>query len=79
MYDRVKVPRKHETYEITYLNGKKEYVNACQTSWSGKGFLSEGKTKIQFHGEPDGDWTLLLSVNEDKLESVRNLSRWKKM
>lgn len=65
------------TYEITWENGAIEEIQAHQVSWSNKNwgtFGFSGDSKINFMGEFDGRWTLVLSALERDIRKVRDLS-----
>jgi hypothetical protein len=66
-----------QRYEITWMSGHVETVIAHQVSWpnAGANLFSRGParpSRIQFHAEVDGRWTLMLSALEDDLRTVRN-------
>ena len=68
------------TYEVIYNSGHVEQVQAHQVIMPfdmPSLFGSPSTTKDQrwtFHGEIDGRWTLLLSVPESDVRSVRNVT-----
>lgn len=69
-------------YEITWLSGHVETIEAHQVSWSGgpsifgNPFTSEAASprRIQFMGEFDGQWTLVLQAQEDDIRTVRDVT-----
>ena len=65
-----------QRFEVVWQNGHTEVIEAHQVSYSGGGILFADKPEvIQFHGEFDGVWTLVLRVRGDDLQSVRNLTQ----
>ena len=72
-----------QTYEITWTSGHVETIQAHQTSWPDSGsFITAGgygslgvgdagPARIQFHGEFDGHWRLVLSAYEDDIRTIR--------
>lgn len=69
-----------QRYEITWQSGHVETVIAHQVSWPNNAFnffgggSSTRPSRIQFHAEIDGRWTLQLSALEDDLRTVRNIT-----
>ena len=68
-------------YQIMWKSGAVETIKAHQVSWPNNlrfsmfGASQGGAARtIQFHGEFNGRWQLVLSANEDDMISVRNLS-----
>ena len=70
-----------ETYEIAWRSGHVECIQAHQVSYQGGGFdlfATPGERKpsrVQFHGEFDGHWRLVLSLLEDDVRTIRNVGR----
>lgn len=73
-----------QTYEITWRSGHIETIQAHQVSTSGgdNSFASamfgvtvktDRDPRIQFHGEFDGKWRLVLSALEQDIMTVRLL------
>ncbi|HEY1394983.1 hypothetical protein [Roseateles sp.] len=65
------------TYEITWVNGHTEKIQAHQVTWPNSMALAFGgrddrKQRIQFHADINGQWTLQLSAWEDDIRTVRN-------
>ncbi|NUP18336.1 MAG: hypothetical protein HOZ81_20085 [Streptomyces sp.] len=67
-----------DVYEVIWKSGHVETVIAHQVSWpTNAANLFHGAnvpTRIQFHAEVDGRWTLQLSALEDDLRTVRNVT-----
>lgn len=65
-----------ETFEITWSTGHVERIQAHQVSWPGSTFGAIVRPQlINFHGEFDGAWTLVLSALEADIVRVRNITR----
>lgn len=64
-----------DVYEITWQSGHVETVIAHQVSWPTNAanlfHNANVPTRIQFHAEVEGRWTLQLSALEDDLRTVR--------
>lgn len=66
-----------QTFEITWQSGHVERVQAHQVTYHGGDSLfgrSQLPRRLDFHGEIDGRWLLQLSVLEDDLRTVRNVT-----
>jgi hypothetical protein len=65
-----------ETFEITWSSGHVEAIQAHQVTWPGNTFGESHRPQlIVFHGEFDGQWTLVLSALEADIVRVRNVTR----
>lgn len=67
-----------EAFEVVWNGGHVEVIRAHQVSYQGGDrFMSSSPEPevIQFHGEFDGRWILVLRVLGADLRSVRNLTR----
>ena len=68
-----------DIYEITWVSGYSERLEAHQVSYPGNlpGLFGEPprEPRIQFHGEFDGSWRLVLSARMADVVTVRNVSR----
>ena len=66
-----------QTYEVTWINGHTEHVEAHQVSFPGS-FTMFGEQprdpRIAFHGEIDGHWRLVLTCREADVRTVRNIT-----
>ncbi|MES2211487.1 MAG: hypothetical protein V4515_15085 [Chloroflexota bacterium] len=66
-----------QTYEITWRTGHVERIYASQVTYPGMGLEILGRTRtfrvIEFHGEVNGVWSLVLRADEDDLRTVRLL------
>lgn len=71
-----------QTYEVTWRTGHIERILAHQISWpkNGVSMLASmfgaqseqvGASRIHFHAEIDGRWTLTLAADEDDILSIR--------
>jgi hypothetical protein len=67
-----------QVYEITWQSGHVETVIAHQVSWPNNAAWifagSDRPSRIQFHAEVDGLWTLQLSALEGDLRTIRNIT-----
>lgn len=62
-------------FEIAWKSGHVETIDAHQVSYQGGGLFTEaGPERMQFHGEFDGRWMLVLSALTDDLRTVRNVT-----
>ncbi len=67
-----------EKFEILWNNGYGETIEAHQVSYPGNlTFGSNSPRHIAFHSKINGRWGLVFQVREDKIISVRNLTRTK--
>jgi hypothetical protein len=65
-----------QTFEIVWTGGHTEIIEAHQVSYSGGAiFAPDRPESIQFHGEFDGSWLLVLRVLGDDIRSIRNLTK----
>jgi hypothetical protein len=69
-----------QDFEITWSTGHVETIRAHQVSYPGSmpsmlGHGPERIARIQFHGEIDGRWVLLLSALEADLTRIRNVTQ----
>jgi hypothetical protein len=68
-----------QSFEITWTSGHVETIQAHQVSWPGSlpAFFGQAEKtpRIQFHGEIDGRWTLVLSALEADLTRIRNVTQ----
>jgi hypothetical protein len=67
------------SYEITWHSGHVETIHAHQVSWPNNaanlfGGATTKPSLIQFMGEIDGQWTLVLSAHEDDIRTVRDVT-----
>lgn len=74
-----------QIYEITWMSGHVETVQAHQVSWPqtgqyiARGMLgvtaeAPGRSKIQMHAEIAGRWVLTLSALEEDIRTIRNVT-----
>lgn len=67
-----------QRYEVTWLSGHVETVIAHQVSWPNNAVRlftgSPAPSRVHFHAEVDGLWTLQLSALEDDLRTIRNVT-----
>jgi hypothetical protein len=71
-----------QTYELIYTSGHVERIQAHQVVMPqtelpdvfGIQVRTRHEARWTFHGEFDGRWTLVLSVPESDVKSVRNVS-----
>lgn len=70
-------------YEVIWRNGHIDHVHAHQVMWDDGMSLLAGfgsfntppkPTRVKFHAEIDGRWTLLLDVLQDEISSIRNVT-----
>ena len=66
-----------DEYEIVYKNGNVERIKAHQAICPSRiTFTSMGSREhFMFHGEVDGKWRLLLTVDPNAVVSIRNWTR----
>jgi hypothetical protein len=67
-----------QSFELTWSSGHVETIKAHQVSYQGNSpmFGDPGrKARIDFHGEIDGHWMLILSALEDDLARIRNTTQ----
>lgn len=69
-----------QTYEIAWRTGHVERIDAHQVTFPGSlpAMLAARPQKnphIQFHGEIDGKWMLILSALEDDIVRIRNVTQ----
>jgi hypothetical protein len=66
------------SFEITWMSGHTETVQAHQVSWPNAGASlfgdPAGPVFIRFHGEIEGRWTLVLQAREEEIRTVRNVT-----
>lgn len=66
------------SYEIQWMSGHIETIRAHQVLWPNSfGALTGGPDKprrVNFHGEVDGQWTLVLSALEDDIRTIRDVT-----
>lgn len=67
------------TYEITWMSGRIERIEAHQVSWPDNASALFGSgpkrdPRIQFHADINGRWTLQLSAVEADIRTIRNLA-----
>ena len=65
-----------QRYELIWRSGHVEHVEAHQVMWPMPGltagfFEARDSTRVLFHGEVDGHWSLVLAVDEADILSVR--------
>jgi hypothetical protein len=68
-----------QTYEITWTSGHIERIQCHQVSYSGGDPMGDlfgpvgvkHVRRVQFHGEIEGRWLLVLSVCEDDIAAIR--------
>ncbi|MBB3099349.1 hypothetical protein FHR83_007055 [Actinoplanes campanulatus] len=71
-----------DVYEITWMSGHIETIQAHQLSWPRRGeFMmrdlfgqaggDKGPDRIQMHAEIDGRWKLTLSAREEDIRTIR--------
>lgn len=71
-----------QTYEIIWKSGHVERIQAHQVTWPQNGMVMArgilgtmtevtGDGRIDFHGEIEGKWRLVLSALEDDIRTVR--------
>ncbi len=68
-----------QTFELTWQSGHVERIQAHQVSYPDNTAVFLGRElsrppRIQFHGEFDGHWRLVLSTAEDDLARIRNVT-----
>lgn len=69
-----------DLYEVTWQNGHVDRIQAHQVTETGgpmAGLFSGPAStppRIQFHGEFDGHWRLVLSAARDDIRTIRNLT-----
>ncbi|ADB73491.1 hypothetical protein [Geodermatophilus obscurus] len=74
-----------DEYEVIWKTGHIDRFKAHQVSWPNNmnRILSYGnpnadkRSIVQFHGDINGEWKLLLSADEAELLSVKNLTQLK--
>lgn len=73
-----------DEFEIVWKTGHVERLRAHQVSWPDNavsmlsgvfGDRPSRPSRIQFHGQIDGHWRLLLSALEDDIATVRNVTQ----
>lgn len=66
------------SYEITWHSGHVETIRAHQVSWPNAMSQMLGEPAlpriIQFHGEIDGQWTLVLHADESEIRTIRDVT-----
>lgn len=62
-----------ESYEVTWMSGRVETIQAHGVSWSNisSEFLPQF---IRFYGEIDGRWVLVLQARESDIKVIRNVT-----
>lgn len=64
-----------QEFEVVWRTGHTEIIKAHQVSYLGGSFLSGEPEVVQFHGEFDGRWTLVLRALGSDLRTVRNVTQ----
>lgn len=62
-----------DTFEVVWQNGHTDVFQAHQVSHPGGPMFGQPE-RIEFHGEFDGRWTLVLSASARDIRSVRNVT-----
>lgn len=63
------------TYEITWMSGHVERVQAHSVMYPNTFSIlggPGGKQRVQFHGEIDGRWRLVLSALDEDIRTIRD-------
>lgn len=64
-----------DTFEVVWKSGHVERIEAHQVSYQGGGLFGGSEPeRMQFHGEFDGRWSLVLSVLTEDIQTVRNVT-----
>jgi hypothetical protein len=71
-------------YEVTWTNGHVDRIKAHQVTQPGGGMelfaasfglpSQSQRRRVEFHGEFDGRWQLVLSADADDIKTIRNLT-----
>jgi hypothetical protein len=65
-------------YEVVWKSGHVDRFVAHQVSWPHSGSILEGEFsrdgRVHFHAEVEGNWTLILSAQEDDIATIRNVT-----
>ncbi|KOT94562.1 hypothetical protein ADK70_12775 [Streptomyces rimosus subsp. pseudoverticillatus] len=64
-----------DLYELVWESGHTEKIAAHQVAWPNALHGGRRRPRVLFHAEIDGRWTLLLSVFEDDIRTIRNITR----
>lgn len=64
-----------DAFVVIWNNGTVERVRAHQVSTERGEGIFDPPTRINFHGEVDGHWKLMLSVPYDEIRTVRNITQ----
>lgn len=66
-----------QQYEVVWTSGHVEVIQAHQVSYQGGvGYFGGSDPEVvQFHGEFDGHWVLILRALGSELRTVRNLTQ----
>ena len=64
------------SYEVTWLSGHVETINAHQVSWPGTALFGSSPRDpwVRFHADVDGQWRLVLQARETDLRSIRDVT-----
>lgn len=60
-----------DLYEVTWKSGHVEQIAAHQVIVPN--FMTR-TTRVMFHAEIDGRWTLVMYANESDIQSIRNIT-----